>query len=328
MSEQKQSVIRRYAPVRQRGRVVGFQVLSEECIWMRAGVVNYRICDNAFDCSTCAFDKGMQRVLANQRRRGNDSPTEAQEHWSTALENRYSGMERPCRHVLTGRVAPPKSCPLNYECHHCAFDQWVADTEDLVQEANRPTTKTVAGVPVAQNYYYHSGHSWVRYEQGGRLRVGMDGFIAHLFGPLEEIALPALGSDLQLADAGWRIHRREHAAYVQAPVSGTVVARNPVVDDHAEIAHHDPYQHGWLLLMEVPHPRRCLKHLMADTQVFDWMETESQNLMELLGDDYAQLAATGGRLIDDLVGQIASLDWDTLVERFLKKKIEMTPGNR
>jgi hypothetical protein len=67
---------------------------------------------------------------------------------------------------------------------------------------------------------------------------------------------------------------------------------------------------------------------MADTQVFDWMETESQNLMELLGDDYAQLAATGGRLIDDLVGQIASLDWDTLVERFLKKKIEMTPGNR
>ena len=68
MSEQKQSVIRRYAPVRQRGRVVGFQVLSEECIWMRAGVVNYRICDNAFDCSTCAFDKGMRRAMASASR--------------------------------------------------------------------------------------------------------------------------------------------------------------------------------------------------------------------------------------------------------------------
>jgi glycine cleavage system H lipoate-binding protein len=328
MSDQKQSLTRRYAPVRQSGRVAGFQVLSEECIWMRAGVVNYRICDNAFDCSTCAFDKGMQRVLANQLRRGADLPVKAPAHWATVLGNRYAGMDRPCRHVLTGRVAPPKSCPLNYECHHCAFDQWVADTEDLVQEANRPATKTVTGIPVAQSYYYHSGHSWIRFEQGGRLRVGMDGFIAHLFGPLEAIALPALGSDLELYEPGWHFHRQMHTAEVQAPVSGTVVARNPVVDDHPEIAHHDPYQHGWLLLMEVPHPKRCLKHLMADTLVFDWMENESQRLMELLGDDYAQLAATGGRLIDDLVGHITSLDWDTLVARFLQRKNRQPPQHR
>ncbi|MEJ2642285.1 MAG: glycine cleavage system protein H [Desulfosarcinaceae bacterium] len=320
MSDHKQPLTRRYAPVRQRGRVVGFQVLSEECIWMRAGVVNYRICDNAFDCSSCAFDKGMRRALADRRHSATGLPKQAPEHWATVLGTRYSGMERPCRHVLTGRVASPKSCPLNYECHHCAFDQWVADTEDLVQEANRPTTTTITGVPVAQNYYYHSGHSWVRFEHGGRLRVGMDGFIAHLFGALDKIGLPALGSDLDQAEVGWRIHRHQHAADVQAPVSGTVVARNPVIIDHPDMAHHDPYQHGWLLLMEVPHPRRCLKHLMADAQVFDWMEGESRGLMELLGDDYVALAATGGRLIDDLVGKVASLDWDSLAARFLQGK--------
>jgi glycine cleavage system H lipoate-binding protein len=308
-------------PVGQKERVVGFQVLSEECIWMRAGVVNYRICDNAFDCSSCAFDKGMRRALASRRRMGTGESRQAPEYWATALGNRYAGMDRPCRHVLTGRVAPPKSCPLNYECHHCAFDQWVADTEDLVQEANRPTTTTVAGIPMAQNYYYHSGHSWVRFEHEGRLRVGMDGFIAHLFGVLEKIELPPLGSDLEQAEGGWSIHRREHAADVQAPVSGTVVAFNPVIHDHPDMTHHDPYQYGWLLLMEVPHPKRCLKQLMADDRVFDWMEAENRSLMELLGDDYAALAATGGRLIDDLVGQITSLDWDTLAARFLHRKI-------
>jgi glycine cleavage system H lipoate-binding protein len=321
MSNQKQSSTKRHAPVRQKGRVVGFQVLEDECIWMRAGVVNYRSCDNAYDCSSCAFDKGMRRVLASKRRMRTGVSTGASEHWATALGNRYSGMERPCRHVLTGRVPPPKSCPLNYECHHCAFDQWVADTEDLVQEANRPTTTNVTGIPVAQKYYYHPGHSWVRFEHGGRLRVGMDAFIAHLFGPLEKIGLPPLGSDLGMADVGWRIHRHKHVASVQAPVSGTVVALNPVIDDHPDMAHHDPYQHGWLMLMEVPNPRRCLQHLMIDDQVFEWMEAESQGLMELLGDDYVALAATGGRLIDDLVGQIETLDWDTLEVRFLKRNI-------
>ena len=30
---------------------------DNQCVWMKAGVVNYKICENAFDCTTCAFDK-------------------------------------------------------------------------------------------------------------------------------------------------------------------------------------------------------------------------------------------------------------------------------
>jgi glycine cleavage system H lipoate-binding protein len=227
-------------------------------------------------------------------------------------------MDKPCRHVLTGRVEPPKSCPLNYECHHCAFDQWVEDTEDLVQDANRPVCSNVSGVPVADDYYYHPGHSWIRFEHGGRLRVGMDGFAARLFGPLESIELPALGSDLTQTEVGWRIHRQARSAGVQVPVSGTVVALNPVIADHPEMPHHDPYQHGWLMLMESPHPKRGLKHLMMGKAVFDWMESETQALVDLLGEDYLSLTATGGRLAEDLVGRVAGLDWDRLVRRFLR----------
>jgi glycine cleavage system H lipoate-binding protein len=317
MMNHKSQLSNRYHAVRHGGRIVGFKVLADECIWMRAGIVNYRYCDNAYDCSTCAFDKGMRRAMASQKRRRRSDSTRRTEHWAAALQNRYTGMNRPCRHVLTGRVEPPKSCPLNYECHHCAFDQWVEDTEDLVQDANRPSLSNVAGFPIARDYYYHPGHSWVRFEHGGRLRVGMDGFAAHLFGPLDRIELPPLGSDLKAAEAGWQIHRETKSAGVQAPVNGTVVALNPVIGDHPEMAHHDPYQHGWLMLMEAPNPKRSLKHLMIDTQVFDWMETESRGLVDLLGEDYASLAATGGRLIEDLVGKVEGLDWDTLVHRFL-----------
>ena len=44
-------------------RIQGFNVVEDACIWMKAGVVNFRICDNNFDCSTCPFDKGMRKAM-------------------------------------------------------------------------------------------------------------------------------------------------------------------------------------------------------------------------------------------------------------------------
>ena len=38
-----------------------FSLSENQCIWMKAGVVNFRICENAFDCTSCAFDKGISR---------------------------------------------------------------------------------------------------------------------------------------------------------------------------------------------------------------------------------------------------------------------------
>ena len=50
---------------RQKKRIVGFQIIEDECIWMKAGIVNFRLCDNAYDCYNCPFDKGMQRSMGS-----------------------------------------------------------------------------------------------------------------------------------------------------------------------------------------------------------------------------------------------------------------------
>ena len=34
---------------------------SNECIWMRAGVLSYRLCDRGFDCEHCMLDAALQR---------------------------------------------------------------------------------------------------------------------------------------------------------------------------------------------------------------------------------------------------------------------------
>ena len=35
---------------------------EQECIWMEAGVVNFKLCDYAYDCLNCPFDKAMSEA--------------------------------------------------------------------------------------------------------------------------------------------------------------------------------------------------------------------------------------------------------------------------
>lgn len=114
-------------------RVIGFQLLENECIWMKAGVVNFRLCDNAFDCYNCPFDIGMRKAmdLKSPQEEDNGKPG-----WVQYLQQRYRGSSRPCRHALTGHIDAPKICSMNYECYHCPFDQ-VLDELDLGKGGGR-----------------------------------------------------------------------------------------------------------------------------------------------------------------------------------------------
>ena len=293
---------------------LGFRVIENACIWMKAGVIGFRECDNHYDCSTCAFDKGMQRTMAL------DPPkTSAEEpKWVNYLKRRYDGASRPCRHVLTGRVDAPKICSMNYECYHCAFDQML---DDDLGGAGRPVYRKAGGYHVADDYYYHMGHSWARLEHGGRVRIGLDDFLVRLCGAPTCIDLPPLGETLLQDQVGLAISRGSHQAAVLAPVSGTVLAVNHNVRRHPEMPHVDPYHEGWLVVVEPIAVRKALKVLYYGTTSLKWMERESDRLLKLIGPHYDQLAATGGRAIADVFGQFPGIGWERLVAEFLHTRI-------
>ncbi len=297
-------------------RVIGFQVLENECIWMKAGVVNFRLCDCAYDCSNCAFDKGMRKAMKISD--SGDSRDIAPK-WVAYLQKTYSGASRPCRHCLTGRIDAPKICSLNYECYHCAFDQML-DEADVAQCPDAPAYHLASGYKMADGYYYHMGHSWIRFEHGGRVRVGLDDFAAKLFGVPEVLNFPPLGERLKQNRVGWTFARADHQAAVLSPASGTVLAVNHKAAEHPQIVHEDPYRQGWLMIMEPVKPHRELKGLFFGQQSFRWMEHEVRTLMGQLGEEYEKLAATGGEPISDVVGSFPQLDWDTLVQQFLGTK--------
>ena len=295
-------------------RLVGFRVMEDECIWMKAGVINLRFCDNAYDCYTCPFDKGMQRTM---RPHGQAAGDIQEPGWVEHIKACYQGSERPCRYSLTGRIDAPKICPLNYECYHCAFDQMMDDF-DLAQLGDSINYYLASGYKMATGYYYHLGHCWVRFDHGGRVRIGFDDFVIKLLGTFQFLSLPSLGDMLKKDQTGLIIGRSGRRAASLSPVTGTVIAVNQKALDHPEILHKDPYNEGWLCIIEPDMPKKNLRGLYFGKDSIQWMEQESQKLLNLIGPEYEKLAATGAQPISDVFGNFPELGWDQLVNTFLR----------
>ncbi len=143
------------ATTEKRKGIAGFNFTEKECIWMRARVVPTKYCDNAFDCTTCTFDKAMARRMSQE------SPDSG---WDTKMFQ-LAGEEQRCRHALTGRAPKAKMCARNYECGDCPFDQML---DDMIQVDHTlfgpPQYLNAHGYLVPRDYYLHKGHGWARVE--------------------------------------------------------------------------------------------------------------------------------------------------------------------
>jgi hypothetical protein len=113
----------------------GMEVLfgiENQCVWMKAGMVHDKICKNAFDCTSCSFDKAISGKSA-QKPAGPVS-------WREVM--RQPHLHKECRHMLTGRVLF-KLCSHNYECNNCAYDQQLYEYDQLLLEENQPAVAAV-----------------------------------------------------------------------------------------------------------------------------------------------------------------------------------------
>lgn len=279
---------------------------SNPCIWMQAGAVQFKDCNNFYDCTTCKYDLGMRKKVEGG----------TQKSWQDAMRKR-PGLERVCRHTLTNRIGN-RACAYDYECSKCDFDQffedvWTAKTKNVPTEV-----QDIKGFQVQLGNYYHNGHTWVRIESGGCLRVGMDDFSQKLLGTADAYDLPLMGKELSRDKTGWGLKKSDNEADVLSPVDGVIVEVNHSIRENPRLAAREPYEEGWLFMIRTPDVKKTVKELMTDTDSFGWMNNEVQKLEEMIENVAGPLAADGGYLADDIVGNLPDLGWKNLTRTFLK----------
>ncbi len=289
-------------------KITGFNFSQKECIWMKARVIPVKYCDNAFDCTTCLFDKAMAKRMSKES---------ADAGWNTKMAQ-LPGEDQRCRHALTGRAPQNKLCARSFECGTCPYDQML---DDMIQVDHTlfgpPQYLNAHGYMVPRDYYIHTGHGWARVEYGGRVRIGLDDFGNRLVGPVDKMRLPSLGTRFRVGEESFIMDREGNEASVRSPISGVVTAVNQKLMDYPHCTNQDPYSAGWVILIDPMELRSDLKGLNFGVESVKFIESEAERLLSMITDDPAAAAATGGEPINDVYGSFKEMGWRTIVGSFI-----------
>ena len=279
---------------------------ANPCLWMQAGVVKFKNCDNYYDCTTCKYDNAMGQKAAKGK----------QLTWQAAMRLRPD-MDRVCRHSLTQRI-DTRICAYDYECGKCDFDQYFEDVWTTKYQSLPFEIQQVKGFDVPMGYYFHNGHAWARIESGGNIRIGLDDFSLKLLGQADAFDLPLMGKELDQGKAGWGLKRKDNNADVLSPIDGVIVEVNSKVRENPVLANREPYSDGWLFMVRTPDVKKTMNKLMTDQNSLAWINEEVSHLENMIEEVAGPLAADGGHLADDIYGNLPDLGWDKLTKKFLK----------
>lgn len=110
---------------------------------------------------------------------------------------------------------------------------------------------------------YSKEHIWVRVE-GRRAVLGVTDFAQSELGAIQGIDLPEPGSDLDQDDSFGSIEARKTVAELYAPLSGTVLEVNEELRDTPQLINDDPYDGGWIVVVEIADRDELTSLLSAD----------------------------------------------------------------
>ncbi len=97
---------------------------ERQCVWMEAGLVNYKLCDKKFDCETCSFDGVM-------RSQNKSFAERASEQCSPVSGNsvRHNGNDI-YQEIIDQLISPLKNIVFPSDRVYCSSHTWIQNRSD------------------------------------------------------------------------------------------------------------------------------------------------------------------------------------------------------
>ncbi|MGB6122877.1 MAG: glycine cleavage system protein H [Bacteroidota bacterium] len=171
---------------------------------------------------------------------------------------------------------------------------------------------------MAEDAFYHQGHSWARPGEGDVVEVGMDDFSQRLLGKPEAFDLPSVGSSVDQGEMGWKLRVGTHWFDVLSPVGGEVVEVNEKVLRTPGVVNDDPYRRGWILKVRSPKLRTNLTNLLTGGLARSWMEETVRSLREMISSHPVPVMQDGGVPLTGFAKSISPDHWEDVAREFLR----------
>lgn len=301
-------------------RIETRQRTTPQCLWMQAGVVPRKYCHTDYDCSSCRFDRALNRVCRQNRElldQGRTPPGKkgALVFWKDRLKAKPLS-RRPCIHHMKNKISF-RTCPKAYHCVDCEFDQYFYDHFKVHALIQPMDFQTVSGVVLPAGYYLSAGHTWIKIEDQGMVRMGIDDFAARLVGTADDIATPLMGEPVHQGRAGFTLFREQFPIAFSSAVNGVITQVNPEVKKHPARVTTAPYTYGWICMVHCPDLKKDLKQLFFMTEGADFLAGQVRDLFTFLEETTQLKAADGGSLVKDILGNLPAAYRERLIQTFI-----------
>jgi glycine cleavage system H protein len=101
---------------------------------------------------------------------------------------------------------------------------------------------------------YTAEHEWIRAIESDRVRIGITDYAQDALGDVVFVSLPDLGATVAAGQSFGEVESTKSVSEIYAPLSGSVVARNEMLESRPELVNSDPYGDGWIVELEVVDP--------------------------------------------------------------------------
>lgn len=114
---------------------------------------------------------------------------------------------------------------------------------------------------------YARSHEWARIEDDGTVTVGISDHAQESLGDVVFVELPDEGAELAAGDEAGVVESVKAASDIFAPMAGTVIAINEVLDDAPETVNSDSYHDGWFFRLQ-PLDLEEFENLLMDAEAY------------------------------------------------------------
>jgi len=132
---------------------------------------------------------------------------------------------------------------------------------------------------VAKDRFYTAQGAWVFWmkpEAPNRVRIGLADFLQQRSGDVAFATVQPVGTKLAAGERLAEIETVKAMVELLSPVSGTVAEVNAALDATPEVINQDPYDKGWLAVMETTAWEADRAKLLEPAAYFSAMQAEAQ----------------------------------------------------
>jgi glycine cleavage system H lipoate-binding protein/ABC-type phosphate transport system substrate-binding protein len=179
-------------------------------------------------------------------------------------------------------------------------------------------------VVIPRGLYFDKTHTWAFMEPDGLVRVGIDDFLQHVTGRITRLKARSAGKRVKKGDQIFSLVQNGKQLNLYAPVSGTIVEHNELLESDCSALNSSPYMDGWICKIEPSGWTRESQLLLMGDKHREFIKKEFTRLKDFLMNvlrtdpDYSRLILQdGGEVSDGVLSAMGPEVWEDFQTNFI-----------